>query len=325
MDLGKDLMLEMYRSMQRIRQFESKVRDLAIASEIPGFVHVSIGEEASATGVCAALRKTDRITSTHRGHSHLIAKGGRLDRMMAELLRQARQATARARAARCISSISRSASLAPTESSAPACRSRPARRWPRKLSGRDDVTACFFGDGASNEGTFHESLNLAAVWKLPVVFVCENNGFGEFTPMETVTSVKDIAVRAQGYDIPGHIVDGNDVIEVYRYASEAIARARAGEGPTLLECKTYRWEGHVVGEQAFLGSAGYRTEAEVESWKKKCPLIKFEKFVLEGGKIGKAELDRIVSETQAELEAAVEFARKGTLPDPSEVTDDVYA
>ncbi|MGA8566457.1 MAG: thiamine pyrophosphate-dependent enzyme, partial [Candidatus Binataceae bacterium] len=121
------------------------------------------------------------------------------------------------------------------------------------------------------------------------------------------------------------IVDGNDVFEVYRYASEAIARARAGEGPTLLECKTYRWEGHVVGEQAFLGSAGYRTEAEIESWKKKCPLIKFEKFVLEGGKIGKAELDRIVNETQAELEAAVEFARKGTLPDPSEVTDDVFA
>ena len=125
------------------------------------------------------------------------------------------------------------------------------------------MSPCFFGDGASNEGTFHESLNLAAVWKLPVVFVCENNGFGEFTPMAAVTSVKDIAVRAKAYDIPGYIVDGNDVLEVFRYTSEAVARARAGEGPTLLECKTYRWEGHVVGEQAFLGER--RLSREIRS------------------------------------------------------------
>jgi acetoin:2,6-dichlorophenolindophenol oxidoreductase subunit alpha len=309
MDLGKDLMLDMYRSMQRIRQFEGRVRDLAIANELPGFVHVSIGEEASATGVCAALRKTDRITSTHRGHSHLIAKGGRLDRMMAELYGK-REGYCKGKGGS-MHIVDFALGILGANGIVGA--------------GRDDVTACFFGDGASNEGTFHESLNLAAVWKLPVVFVCENNGFGEFTPMETVTSVKDIAVRAQAYAIPGYIVDGNDVFEVYRYASEAIARARAGDGPTLLECKTYRWEGHVVGEQAFLGSAGYRAESEIEAWKKKCPLIKFEQFVLEGGKIGKAELDRIANETQAELEAAVEFARHGTLPDPSEVTDDVFA
>jgi len=324
MDLGKDLMLDMYRSMQRIRQFEGRVRDLAIANELPGFVHVSIGEEASATGVCAALRKTDRITSTHRGHSHLIAKGGRLDRMMAELYGKREGYCKGKGGSMHIVDFSLGilgangivgAGLPIAAGSALAA----------QIAGRDDVTACFFGDGASNEGTFHEALNLAAVWKLPVVFVCENNGFGEFTPMETVTSVKDIAERAHGYAIPGHIVDGNDVFEVYRYASEAIARARAGEGPTLLECKTYRWEGHVVGEQAFLGSSGYRTEAEIESWKKKCPLIKFEKFVLESGKISKAELDRIVNETQAELEAAVEFARQATLPDPSEVADDVFA
>jgi len=187
------------------------------------------------------------------------------------------------------------------------------------------VTACFFGDGASNEGTFHESLNLAAVWKLPVVFVCENNGFGEFTPMQTVTAVKDIAIRAKAYDIPGHIVDGNDVLEVYRYASEAIARARAGDGPTLLECKTYRWEGHVVGEQAFLGSGSYRTEQEVNEWKTRCPLIRFDKFAAESGKISLAELQKIKKETEAELDEAVKFARESPLPDPSEVTDDVFA
>src|ERR1700726_726544 len=324
MDLGKDLLLDMYRSMTRIRLFETKVRDLATANELPGFVHVSIGEEASATGVCAALRKTDRITSTHRGHSHLIAKGGRLDRMMAELFGK-RTGYCKGKGGSMHIVDFALGILGANGIVGAGLPIATGSALAAQISGRDDVTACFFGDGASNEGTFHESLNLAAVWKLPVVYVCENNGFGEFTPMETVTSVKDIAVRAQAYDIPGFIVDGNDVLEVYRYACEAVARARAGEGPTLLECKTYRWEGHVVGEQAFLGSGAYRTEQEINEWKARCPIIKFAKFVLEGGKISKAELDRIVSEPKAELEAAVEFARKGTLPDPSEVTDDVFA
>jgi len=323
MDLGKDLLLDMYRSMTRIRLFETKVRDLATANEIPGFVHVSIGEEASATGVCVALRKTDRITSTHRGHSHLIAKGGRLDRMMAELFGKRTGYCKGKGGSMHIVDFSLGilgangivgAGLPIATGSALAA----------VIAGTDDVTACFFGDGASNEGTFHESLNLAAVWKLPVVFVCENNGFGEFTPMRTVTSVKDIAVRAKAYDIPGHIVDGNDVLEVYRYASEAIARARAGEGPTLLECKTYRWEGHVVGEQAFLGTASYRTEQEVNEWKARCPLIRFDKFAAESGKIGAADLQRIKQETEVELEAAIKFARESPLPDASEVTEDVF-
>jgi pyruvate dehydrogenase E1 component alpha subunit len=324
MDLGKDLLLDMYRSMTRIRLFETKVRDLATANEIPGFVHVSIGEEASATGVCAALRKTDRITSTHRGHSHLIAKGGRLDRMMAELFGKRTGYCKGKGGSMHIVDFSLGilgangivgAGLPIATGSALAA----------VIAGTEDVTACFFGDGASNEGTFHESLNLAAVWKLPVVFVCENNGFGEFTPMQTVTSVKDIAVRAKSYDIPGHIVDGNDVLEVYRYASEAVARARAGEGPTLLECKTYRWEGHVVGEQAFLGAASYRTEQEVNEWKARCPLIRFDKFAAESGKISVADLQRIKQETEVELEAAIKFARESPLPDASEVTEDVFA
>jgi pyruvate dehydrogenase E1 component alpha subunit len=324
MDLGKDLLLDMYRSMTRIRLFETKVRDLATANEIPGFVHVSIGEEASATGVCAALRKTDRITSTHRGHSHLIAKGGRLDRMMAELFGKRTGYCKGKGGSMHIVDFSLGilgangivgAGLPIATGSALAA----------VIAGTEDVTACFFGDGASNEGTFHESLNLAAVWKLPVVFVCENNGFGEFTPMQTVTSVKDIAVRAKAYDIPGHIVDGNDVLEVYRYASEAVARARAGEGPTLLECKTYRWEGHVVGEQAFLGAASYRTEQEVNEWKARCPLIRFDKFAAESGKISVADLQRIKQETEVELEAAIKFARESPLPDASEVTEDVFA
>ena len=323
MDVGKDKLLEMYRSMQRIRHFETRIRDLAMANEIPGFVHVSIGEEASATGVCAALRKTDRITSTHRGHGHLIAKGGRLDKMMAEIYGKRGGYCKGKGGSMHIVDFSLGilgangivgAGLPIATGSALAA----------AVVGRDEVTACFFGDGASNEGTFHESLNLAAIWKLPVVFVCENNGFGEFTPMQTVTSVKDIAVRAQGYGIPGHIVDGNDVMEVYQYATEAVARARAGEGPTLLECKTYRWEGHVVGEQAFLGEEAYRKKTEIEEWKRKCPIIRFQQWCLEGGKISEAELNKIVTETERELDEAIAFARASELPDASEVTDDVY-
>jgi acetoin:2,6-dichlorophenolindophenol oxidoreductase subunit alpha len=324
MELGKELMLQMYRTMQRIRQFESKIRDLAIANEIPGFVHVSIGEEASATGVCAALRKTDRITSTHRGHGHLIAKGGEAKRMMAEIFGKRDGYCKGKGGSMHIVDFSLGilgangivgAGLPIATGSALAA----------QIAGRDDVTACFFGDGASNEGTFHESLNLAAVWKLPALFVCENNGFGEFTPMQTVTAVKDIAVRAQAYGIPGHIVDGNDVLEVYRFASEAVTRARAGKGPTLLECKTYRWEGHVVGEQAFLGQSSYRAEAEIEAWKKRCPIARFEKSLLEGGKATRDELDRIIQETAAEIEQAIAFARSSPLPDPAEALDDVFA
>src|ERR1700691_3444856 len=323
MDVGKDKLLEMYRSMQRIRQFEGRVRDLAIANELPGFVHVSIGEEASATGVCAALRKTDYITSTHRGHGHLLAKGGRLDRMMAELFGK-RTGYCKGKGGSMHIVDYALGILGANGIVGGGLPIATGSALGAVIKGKDDVTACFFGDGASNEGTFHESLNLAAVWKLPVVFVCENNGFGEFTPMETVTSVKDIAVRAQAYAIPGHIVDGNDVLEVYRYASEAIARARAGQGPTLLECKTYRWEGHVVGEQAFLGSASYRTEQEVSEWKLRCPLIRFDKFAAESGKISAAELAKIKTETEAELEGAIKFARESPLPDATEVTDDVF-
>jgi pyruvate dehydrogenase E1 component alpha subunit len=322
-DIGKNKLLEMYRSMQRIRQFESRVRDLAMANEIPGFVHVSIGEEASATGICAALRPTDRITSTHRGHGHLIAKGGDLKRMMAEIYGK-RDGYCKGKGGS-MHIVDYSLGILGANGIVGAgLPIATGSGLAAVIAGRDDVTACFFGDGASNEGTFHESLNLAAVWNLPVIFVCENNGFGEFTPMQTVTSVKDIAVRAQGYNIPGHIVDGNDVLEVYQYASEAVARARSGTGPTLLECKTYRWEGHVVGEQAFLGDEAYRTKKEIEEWKLKCPLIKFEKFVLESRKITQSELDKIVVETNADLDAAIEFARTSPLPEPSEVTDDVY-
>jgi TPP-dependent pyruvate/acetoin dehydrogenase alpha subunit len=324
MDVGKDKLLEIYRSMQRIRQFESRIRDLAMKNEIPGFVHVSIGEEASATGVCAALRKTDRITSTHRGHGHLLAKGGELRQMMAELYgKRTGYCKGKGGSMHIVDySLGILGANGIVGGGLPIA---TGSALAAVVAGKDDVTACFFGDGASNEGTFHESLNIAAIWKLPVVFVCENNGYGEFTPMQTVTSVRDIAQRAHGYNIPGVIVDGNDVMEVFGAASEAVARARAGEGPTLLECKTYRWEGHVVGEQAFLGDGAYRTQKEIDEWKRKCPVVRFQQFLLGGGKVSKTELERIENETSAELDDAIKFARESPLPDPAEVTDDVFA
>jgi TPP-dependent pyruvate/acetoin dehydrogenase alpha subunit len=323
MDIGKELLLEMYRRMQRIRQFETRLKDLTVRSEIPGFIHLSIGEEASAVGICAALRPTDRITSTHRGHGHLIAKGGELKRMLAEIFgKRTGYCKGKGGSMHIVDySIGILGANGIVGGGIPiATGSALAAR----VTQRDDVSACFFGDGAANEGTFHESLNLAGVLKLPVIYVCENNGYQVFTSMESVTAGKTIAGRAQAYGIPGFIVDGNDVLEVYRHAAEAVARARRGEGPTLLECRTYRWEGHVVGENAF-GGRPYRSEDELNSWKARCPILQFEKRMLESGRISREEMDRIVADTQAELEAAVEFARSSPLPDPQEAAADVYA
>jgi pyruvate dehydrogenase E1 component alpha subunit len=323
MDIGKEVVLEMYRKMQRIRQFEQKIKELLTSGEIPGFAHVSIGEEATAVGICAALRPTDRITSTHRGHGHLIAKGGDVARMMAEIYGRRTGYCKGKGGSMHIADFSLGI-LGANGIVGGGIPIATGSALAAKLSKSGDVTACFFGDGAANEGTFHESLNLASIWKLPVIYVCENNGFGEFTPTAVATSVKDIAVRAKGYDIPGHVVDGNNVLEVYRYANEAAARARAGEGPTLLECKTYRWEGHVVGEQAFI-TGSYRSEEEVARWKARCPIIALEKKVLESRMIKQEELKRIAKEARDEVEAAVEFARSSPLPEPAEANEDVWA
>jgi acetoin:2,6-dichlorophenolindophenol oxidoreductase subunit alpha len=323
MDVGKELVLEMYRKMHRIRYFEQKIKDLTTAGEIPGFAHVSIGEEATAVGVCAALLTTDRITSTHRGHGHLIAKGGDVARMMAEIYGRRTGYCKGKGGSMHIADFSLGI-LGANGIVGGGIPIATGSGLAAAIAKNGVVTVCFFGDGAANEGTFHESLNLAAVWKLPVIYVCENNGFGEFTPTNAVTAVKDIAVRAKGYDIPGYVVDGNNVLEVYSYTSEAVARARGGDGPTLLECKTYRWEGHVVGEQAFI-TVGYRTDEEVARWKARCPIIQLEKTVLEAGVLKREELDQIAKEAHDEVEKAVEFARQSPLPDQAEALEDLWA
>jgi len=321
--LGKDRLLDMYRTMQTIRQFESRVKEIFQEGKIPGFVHVSIGEEASATGVAAALTDTDYITSTHRGHGHLIAKGGDVKPMMAELFGK--------KTGYC-KGKGGSMHIANFELGILGANGIVGAGLPiatgaglaAKVRGSGEVAACFFGDGASNEGTFHESLNIASAWKLPVVYVCENNLYGEFTAGRDVTSVKDIADRARGHDMPGVVVNGNDVVEVYEATREAVDRARKGDGPTLLECKTYRWEGHVVGEEAFLGKRSYRPADEIEAWKKRCPLMSFEQRFVPGS-FSAAELETVRTEVGRRIDEAVQFAMDSPLPAPEEALDDMFS
>jgi TPP-dependent pyruvate/acetoin dehydrogenase alpha subunit len=320
--LPKEQLLSMYRMMVTIRRFEETIRDLFFQGQIPGFVHVSIGEEAVPTGVCAALSDKDYITTTHRGHGHMLAKGGKPKQMMAELFgKKTGYCKGKGGSMHIVSydlgilgangivgggiPIATGAALASS------------------FRGNDAVAISFFGDGASNEGTFHESLNLAGLWKLPVIYVCQNNCYAEFTPTSESTSVKDIAVRAQGYNMPGVIVDGNDVLAVYEVIKTAVARAKRGEGPTLVEAKTYRWEGHVVGEQAFVGE--YRPAEEVEAAKQRCPIILFSQQVQATGFIDEAELNRIAGEVQREIDDAVAFAQSSPLPEPTEALDDLFA
>jgi len=320
--LPKEQLLSMYRMMVTIRRFEETLRDLFFQGQVPGFVHVSIGEEAVPTGVCAALSDKDYITTTHRGHGHMLAKGGKPKQMMAELFgKQTGYCKGKGGSMHIVSydlgilgangivgggiPIATGAALASS------------------FRGNDAVAVSFFGDGASNEGTFHESLNLAGLWKLPVIYVCQNNCYAEFTPTSESTSVKDIAVRAQGYNMPGVIVDGNDVLAVYEVIKTAVARAKRGEGPTLVEAKTYRWEGHVVGEEAFVGE--YRPPEEIEVAKQRCPIVLFSQQVVATGFIDEAELNRIAGEVQREIDEAVAFAQSSPLPEPEEALNDLFA
>jgi len=320
--LPKEQLLSMYRMMVTIRRFEETLRDLFFQGQVPGFVHVSIGEEAVPTGVCAALSDKDYITTTHRGHGHMLAKGGKPKQMMAELFgKQTGYCKGKGGSMHIVSydlgilgangivgggiPIATGAALASS------------------FRGNDAVAVSFFGDGASNEGTFHESLNLAGLWKLPVIYVCQNNCYAEFTPTSESTSVKDIAVRAQGYNMPGVIVDGNDVLAVYEVIKTAVERAKRGEGPTLVEAKTYRWEGHVVGEEAFVGE--YRPPEEIEVAKQRCPIVLFSQQVVATGFIDEAELNRIAGEVQREIDEAVAFAQSSPLPEPEEALNDLFA
>lgn len=319
MELSTEKMLTMYRQMLRIRYFEDRVSKLFAEGVLPGFVHLYLGEEAVAVGVCSALNDDDYITSTHRGHGHIIAKGGRLDRAMAELYGK-RTGYNKGKGG--------SMHMAHTELGILGANGIVGGGIPiatgaglsAKMRGTKQVAVAFFGDGGSNQGTFHEAINLASAFDLPVIYVCENNLYGVGTRQSKVRKVEHIADRAVGYAIPGVIVDGNDVLAVYRAASEAVERARRGEGPTLIECKTYRWHTHFEGEPDT-----YRTKEEIAEWKAKEPIGRFEAYLTEEKIATPQELESIRREVMDELEAAVRFAEASPEPELPEALEDVYA
>ncbi len=319
MSSSKQQLLELYRSMQRIRRFEERVSEQFAAGKIPGFVHLCIGQEGVAVGACASLGPDDFITSTHRGHGHLIAKGGELDKMMAELYgKETGYCKGRGGSMHIVDvglGILGANGIvgAGTQIAAGAGLSSKVRE-----SGQ--VVVCFFGDDASTEGMFHESMNLAALWDLPVIFMCENNLYGQFTPYDKHTRVPNVAEKARAYGVPSCIVDGNDVLAVRDATDEAARRARSGGGPTLIECKTYRWHGHMEGDVY-----GYRTQAEVEKWKEKCPIAGLRSRLIAEGIASQEEFDGIDQEVEAAVSAAIEFAEGSPDPDPSTATENVYA
>jgi len=314
-------LLEMHRRMVRIRRFEEKLADLFKRGRLPGFVHLYIGEEAIAVGICSALRPDDRITSTHRGHGHLIAKGADLGRMMAELLGRA-DGYCRGKGGS-MHIVDFSLGIIGTNGIVGGGIPIGAgAAFGDQQLGRDNVTVTFFGDGAANQGVFFEAMNLAAIWRLPLVFACENNQYTEWTPTTRLTAGR-IADRSGPFGIPGVQVDGNDVLAVREAADQAVARARSGEGPSLIECVTYRWHGHNEGEEAFSGE--YRPREEQEHWRSLDPIPRFAEHLVARGYCARDELDQLDAEETDRARRALEFAERSPFPDPSEALSDVFA
>jgi pyruvate dehydrogenase E1 component alpha subunit len=308
--------------MLLIRRFEEKAMELKARQVIPGLLHLYIGEEAVATGVCAALRQDDYISSTHRGHGHCIAKGGDISLMMAELLGREKGYCHGKGGSMHIADID----LGILGANGIVSAGMPIAGGAAlsiKMRGTDQVAACFFGDGGANQGAFHESLNLAAVWKLPVIYICENNQYAISVAQSRSGSIRDIYLRKDAYGIQGGMVDGNDVMAVHEAAKEAVARARRGEGPTLLECKTYRWRGHYEGEAD--RTYTYRSKQEIEEWMERCPIKRFQKVLLGKGILNQDGLNQVDQETQKDLEEAVQFAQNCPWPEPQDALRDLYS
>ncbi len=321
--LPTEKILDLYTRMLRIRRFEEMVGKLFAQGQLPGFVHLYIGEEAVGAGVCAALRDDDYITSTHRGHGHVIAKGGDFNRMMAELFgRQTGYCKGKGGSMHIADfEIGMLGACGIVGGGLGVATGAGLSAWYR---GTDQVSVAFFGDGAANEGSFHEALNLASTLKLPVIFVCENNQYGEFTPAIHAMNITDIAQRAAGYGIPGVIVDGTDALAVYPAAAAAVQRARQGHGPTLLEAKTHRRGGHAEGEIAFLAGQDYRLPEEVQAAAASDPVIRLHTYIVEQGLIPPPQLETLDQDITGSVAAAVEFARTSPEPEIASIYEDTW-
>ena len=320
MDLTRERLLDAYRTMRTIRTFEQTLNELSQAGKVPGFLHLYAGEEAVATGVCLHLGEADVIGSTHRGHGHSIAKGVDLNAMMAEIF---------GRRSGICGGKGGSMHIADTERGMLGANGIVGGGIPlatgaalsAKVRNTGGVAVAFFGDGATNQGAFHESLNLAAILRLPAVYVVENNGYGEATPVEYHVAIENLADRAAAYGIPGVIADGMNFFDVFEKAGEAIARARRGEGPTLLECKTYRYFGHYVGDPVT-----YRRKEEADTVRAdRDPIDAFEKRVLADRSLSRDDLTGVERRVEEAIAAAIRFAEESPGPDPrTDLLSDVY-
>lgn len=309
----------MYKKMLEIRKFEDRVHELFATGILPGFVHLYAGEEAVAVGVCAHLTDKDSITSTHRGHGHCIAKGCDLNGMMAEIYGKVTGLCKGKGGSMHIADLDKGM-LGANGIVGGGFPLAAGAALTAKYKKTDNVSVCFFGDGAQNHGTFHEGVNLAAIWKLPVVFIAENNGYAEATPFTYASSCKSIVDRAVGYNIPAIKVDGKDVLAVYQAAEEAVQRARRGEGPTLIECVTYRNYGHFEGD-----AQKYKTEKEkVEHKQEKDAIILFRQYLLNEQLLSEETLVSLEESVDRAVDQAVKFSEESPYPDASELLTDVY-
>ncbi len=307
-----------YQDMLRIRLFETRVFNLFLKNHIRGPVHLYLGEEAIAVGVCSALRSDDYITSTHRGHGHCIAKGGDVKRMMAELLGRSTGYCKGKGGSMHITDMSLGILGANGIVGAGAPIAVGAA-YALQLKKSDQIIACFFGDAASNQGAVHEAMNMAAIWKLPILFICENNLYGISTCIRDVCKLNDIAKRAECYGFSGIAIDGNDFFEVYETTRVAVEKIRHGGGPILIEGKTYRHEGHDIGDPCV-----YRTKEEVEQWKRKDPIKKIEEELIQQNLLSRDDLRDIYTQIDGEIEQAVEFAFDSPEPTKDELLNDIY-
>ncbi|EXX85742.1 pyruvate dehydrogenase [Paenibacillus darwinianus] len=318
--LSAEKLMELYRQMWLVRYFDEKVDEFFAKGLIHGTTHLCVGQEATAVGACAVLKDIDMITSTHRGHGHCIAKGASADRMMAELFGRETGYCKGKGGSMHIADVDKG-NLGANGIVGGGIPIAAGAALTSKMKNRGYVVLCFFGDGASNEGSFHEAINLAAIWKLPVVFFCENNQYGMSGPAKEMIGVENIADRSMSYGIPGHVVEGNDIFAVMQATSAAVDRARAGQGPTLIEAKTYRWKGHSKSD-----AKKYRTKEEEQMWREqKDPITHLAQRLVADKIATPEELEKSRLKALEEIEASVKFAEQSPMPSPDTLEEDVFA
>lgn len=323
-NISKDILLKMYETMLLIRRFEERVGDLVLKGEIKTPCHLCIGEEAIATGACLALEKEDYIFGNHRSHGHYIAKGGDIKKLMAEIF--CKETGCSRGKGGSMHLIAPEIGLLGTPPIVGA--SIPiavGSALSSTIKGSNQVSVSFFGDGATSEGVFYESLNFASLKKLPVVFICENNFYSTHMPVFKILADTNIAKKAEGFNMPGVQINGNNVIEVFQTVQKAVERAREGNGPTLIECLTYRWRGHVGPDDNIQGThTDIRPKEELDSWKEKCSIKRLEKYLLEQGALSETVKGQIIEKIEKETQEAVEFAQKSPYPKEEELFEDVF-